>query len=128
VVLRLLLDTNAFLWMQADSPRLTQRQRTAMVNADRLLVSTASAWELAILVRLKRIALDASIGETIRDSGLELLEIRLDHIEQLAGLPLLHRDPFDRMLVAQAMVEDCNVVTSDRRFAQYGVSVIGADG
>jgi PIN domain nuclease of toxin-antitoxin system len=85
----------------------------------------ASAWELAILVRLGRIHLDVGIAHAVRAPGTSVLDIRLDHIECLAELPPIHRDPFDRMLIAQAIVERCAVVTSDRRFEQYGVAVLG---
>ena len=57
---------------------------------------------------------------------MDVLDVRLDHVERLVELPLLHRDPFDRMLIAQALVEQCDVVTADGRFAQYGVAVVGA--
>jgi PIN domain nuclease of toxin-antitoxin system len=124
--LKLLLDTNALLWTRAGSARLTEVQRSAMAHADSLLVSVVSAWEIASLLRLRRIELEESISKTIQGPGWDVLGIRLDHVERLAELPMLHRDPFDRMLIAQALVEQCDVVTADRRFAQYGVTVVGA--
>jgi PIN domain nuclease of toxin-antitoxin system len=122
--LKLLLDTNALLWARADSPRLTAHQRKAIADADTVLFSVASAWELAILLRLGRIDLDVSIRDAVRAPRTSVLDIRLDHIECLARLPLIHRDPFDRMLIAQAIVERCAVVTSDRHFDQYEITVV----
>ena len=124
--MRLLLDTHAFLWWVGASPRLSRRAKTAIANArNQYLVSVASGWEIAIKVSLGKLRIDAALDrflpEQLAENGFEPLAINMKHIALVARLPFHHRDPFDRLLVAQAIGEELAVVTADPVFARYGV-------
>jgi PIN domain nuclease of toxin-antitoxin system len=120
---RLLLDTHAFLWWRDDHPNLKDAARDLISSADMVFVSAASAWEVAIKVALGRLKIPASFEAGVVESGFEKLPIHFSHAQAVGRLPPYHRDPFDRMLVAQAMIEDLTLVTHDRRFKKYAVEV-----
>lgn len=124
--MRLLLDTQAFLWWVMDQPGLSRRARSAVRSpAHECLVSVATCWELAIKVSLGKVKLPAAIArfvpEQLEANGFRLLSVELAHVAQVARLPFHHRDPFDRLLAAQALEEGLTVVSSDRVFGRYGV-------
>jgi len=124
---RLLLDTNVLLWWLSDDRRLAKEAREIIANPNNdVLVSAASVWEVAIKAALKRIEiqLDDLEGAIIR-SGFQPLPIGLRHAVAVGRLPAVHRDPFDRMLVAQAGIEELRVVSHDRVFERYGLSTEG---
>ena len=121
---RLLLDTHCFLWWKTDDVRLTQAARQAIAEAEVVFVSAASAWEVAIKARLGRIELSADFADGINDSGFERLLIQFEHAAETRNLPDHHRDPFDRMLVAQARVEGLTLVTHDRQLEPYGLELL----
>ncbi len=121
---RLLLDTHCFLWWKTDDVRLTEAARQAIVDADLVFVSAASAWEVAIKARLGRIKLDADFASGVAESGFERLLIRFEHAEVTRALPDHHRDPFDRMLIAQARVEGLTLVTQNRQLEPYEVELL----
>ncbi len=123
---RLLLDTHVFLWWKVDDPRLGSQAREAIAQADLVLVSAASAWEAAIKAQLGKLELSASFAEGVVASGFEKLPINFEHAEENAKLPSHHRDPFDRMLIAQARVEGLTLVTHDRGLAAYDVPILWA--
>jgi len=117
---RLLLDTHMFLWTVTDSPRLTARARDDIVGAEAVYVSAASIWEIAIKAALGRIEGDvAVIARSIEESGFIELPITAAHAARVSGLPPHHRDPFDRLLVAQALAEPLVLLTADKELAQY---------
>ena len=127
--MRLLVDTHALLWA-IDSPEKLGRKAREVLKApgQRIFVSTVSLWEIAIKVSLDRLDLDPDWREII-ESGLahmhgRWLTIKPTHCGIVATLPWWHRDPFDRMLVAQAISEDLALVTRDRLMGDYGVRVI----
>lgn len=118
--MRLLLDTQLFLWWLSGSRRLPAAARGLVGQADEVLVSTASLWEATVKIGLGK--LHADVGELIggiEASGFRELPIRAAHVATLASLPLHHRDPFDRMLVAQAITEPLRLITADRTLRQY---------
>ena len=119
-----LLDTQAFLWWVSDDGRLSRRARTT-IAAEHGYLSSASCWEMAIKASLGELALDAPIerfvSEQLAANGLRMLEIELEDVARVAALPFHHRDPFDRLLVAQALRRDLRVVSADRAFTAYGV-------
>ena len=121
----LLLDTQAFLWWVADDPRLSGRARRAITGASCLL-SVASCWEMAIKASLGKLSLPGAVDRFMQDqievNGFTLLAISLEHVSGVAGLPFHHRDPFDRLLAAQALAEDLSVVSADPIFRRYGVT------
>lgn len=126
----LLLDTHALLWLVLDDQRLGEGARRAIRDAERCLVSTVSFWDVANKVALGKLAVDIrALADATARSGLATLDVSLSHVIALAALPLHadHRDPFDRMLVAQARAEGFGLVTRDRKLARYGVTLVGCD-
>ena len=124
--MRLLLDTHALLWWLADDPRLGPRARTLIADpGNDILVSAASLWEIVVKSRIGK--LDASIEAVeralLRDS-FERLAISPAHLASLAALPAHHRDPFDHLLIAQAIGEDATLVSEDRNMGLYDVRVL----
>jgi PIN domain nuclease of toxin-antitoxin system len=119
-----LLDTHAFLWWCEDSRQLSRKARKAISEEDCLL-SLASLWEIAIKVSLGKLKLPASIDRYVPQqlalNGFSALEIGFRHISGCAELPWHHRDPFDRLLVAQAVEEELPVVSRDPVFEHYGI-------
>jgi PIN domain nuclease of toxin-antitoxin system len=123
----LLLDTHAMLWFLWADPRLTARAKSLIEDAEnRKLVSVASCWEIAVKVSLKKLDLGESsrlfLPREIARNHFELLPIGIDHATAVEGLAMHHRDPFDRLLIAQALVEGLSLVSADGVFDQYGVS------
>jgi PIN domain nuclease of toxin-antitoxin system len=123
-VSRLLIDTHALLWWLSDDPALSSTARTAVADpANEPLVSAASVWEIAIKRSLGKLTAPEHMPDRIADEGFAWLPVSASHAWRVRELPPHHRDPFDRLLVAQALVEDVPIVTSDRWFAEYGVAV-----
>ena len=122
--MKVLLDTHALLWWVTDDPRLSDAARNAILNAD-VAVSVASLWEIEIKRGLGRIDVDTRelIREVGQTEGFRMLEIRPTHVLTLGELPLLHRDPFDRMLIAQAIRDRLTLVTRDEAIHRYEVDV-----
>jgi PIN domain nuclease of toxin-antitoxin system len=122
--MKLLLDTHAVLWWQGDDRRLPKAARTAIATADVVWVSAASGWEVAIKQGLGRLRLAEPFAVTVAADDFTELPMTLAHAARLATLPPRHRDPFDRMLVAQALIEKATLVSKDRALAAYGVDVL----
>ncbi|MGH2794144.1 MAG: type II toxin-antitoxin system VapC family toxin [Actinomycetota bacterium] len=120
-----LLDTHALLWWLTDDRRLSRRARETIANDD-ILVSVVSAWEIEIKRGLGRLDADthAILDEVTGTEGFAWLEIGPAHVAALVDLPALHRDPFDRMLVAQAQLEHVALVSRDRGLRGYQVETI----
>jgi PIN domain nuclease of toxin-antitoxin system len=114
----LLLDTHIVLWMRAEPGKLAERERAAIDRAPRRCISVVTLWEIALLVGLGRIDDDPRLFAV--PQGVELLPLLPAHCQALIGLPQIHRDPFDRMLIAQARVEGLMLVTRDDKIASYG--------
>jgi len=128
--MKLLLDTHVFLWLNGSPEKLTTAAREACENpGNSLYLSLASVWEIQIKQQLGKLELDTPWQDMIKtqqiDNDMALLPIQLAHVEGLAALPSVHRDPFDRMLVAQAITEGMTVITVDPVFSDYPVRVIG---
>jgi PIN domain nuclease of toxin-antitoxin system len=123
-VSRLLVDTHAVLWWLADDEALTEPARTVMADPQNdLLVSTASVWEAAIKRALGQLTAPDDLPDVIEEEGFVFLPVSPLHAWGVGTLPPHHRDPFDRLLIAQAQAERLAVVTGDERFAAYGVDV-----
>lgn len=127
--MRLLVDTHAFLWWIADDTSLSQKARDAIADPENeCLLSAASAWEIAIKASLGKLALDEEVGRFVPEqlalNAFGVLPIELGHAVRVASLPFHHRDPFDRLLAAQALEEKIAVVTADAVFRRYGVTRI----
>jgi len=127
---RLLLDTHIFLWLIAGSERLRDPARSLLIDAENeALLSVASLWEIAIKVNLGKLTLERPFEELIPEqlsvTEIDQLPIRMEHLAALLKLPLHHRDPFDRLIIAQALAEGLPVLSSDPEFQKYPVQVIG---
>jgi PIN domain nuclease of toxin-antitoxin system len=127
--IRLLLDTHALLWWLFDDPKLSTAARSAIFSpGNEIVVSAASAWEIAAKHRLGRLSeagdVAARLPHYLRRARFAVLNISLEHAMAAGALPGPHKDPFDRMLVAQARLEDLAVATMDRVFRDYDVAVI----
>jgi PIN domain nuclease of toxin-antitoxin system len=126
---KLLLDTHAFLWWVEGTPALGRRARAAVSNPDNeVFFSIASCWELAIKLSLGKLRLtqrlERFIPEQLTRNGFVLFGVELRHVLRVADLPFHHRDPFDRVLVAQALQDQLAIVSADRVFRKYGVTVV----
>lgn len=123
--MRLLLDTHVFLWAVAGSALLKPPARRLIESADEIFVSAASIWEVAIKARLGRIEADPTeLAAAIEPSGFLELPITARHAAGVAHLALHHHDPFDRLLVAQALAEPLRLLTADEQLARYTDLVI----
>jgi PIN domain nuclease of toxin-antitoxin system len=128
-VRRVLLDTHAFLWFLYDDPRLSAIAGAAIADPGSTpLLSLVSLWEIVIKTQLGKLQLGMPVerffAEHVHGRQVDLVGVDPFHLLAYANLPLLHRDPFDRLLVAQAMTLGVPVVTADPHFAPYGVDVI----
>jgi PIN domain nuclease of toxin-antitoxin system len=125
--LRLLLDTNALIWVLAEPHRLAARATQALEDAESdVFVSIVSPWEMAIAKARGRMDPPDDLETQIEQRRFTLLPIHLRHTEAIAFMPNHHRDPFDRMLIAQAQVDGLTIVTSDRKLREYPVSLLPA--
>lgn len=122
--MKLLLDTHAFLWWMEDSKKLRAGARRAITKAETVWVSAASAWEIAIKVGLGKLKIPGPFAEAVEHSHFSALLIGFEHAALVGRLPRHHADPFDRMLIAQAIVEGATLVTHDAQFEAYAVSVL----
>jgi len=120
-----LLDTHAFLWWTADDERLTVAAHQAIADSECYL-SLASCWEVATKVSLGRLQFDRPVAqffaEQLPANGISLLPIEFRHVMAVASLPFHHRDPFDRLLAAQAAAEKLSIVSADAVFDAYGIA------
>lgn len=128
--MRLLLDTHLFIWWNGNLGLLSPQVRALCENKDNTLVlSLASIWEMQIKSQLDKLTFNEPLAEVVesqqRANGLELLPITTEHIYALQDLPSPHKDPFDRLLIAQAIVEKIALVTADAVFQQYDVELLG---
>ena len=124
----LLLDTHAWIWYKLSSRRLGPVARAAIASAPDVYLSAASAWEIAIKTSAGKLAppYNGAIEAELAFDRFTGLPVMLVHTEALRTLPMVHRDPFDRMLVAQAKCEGLTIVTADPHIARYGVGVLNA--
>ncbi len=125
--MKFLLDTHSFLWFIEDNPRLSSTGRALMEAADnQLFLSAASVWEMAIKISLSKLRLsqpfEVFIPEQLSRNRIELLDITVQHAAVVSGLPFHHRDPFDRLLIAQALTESLPIIGNDGAFDAYAVT------
>ena len=125
--MRLLLDTHSLLWALGEPALLSQKAREALNARENIVyVSVVSLWECAIKASLGKLRLPGDFFEALAPAGFEWLPIALPHLNAYVELPMHHRDPFDRMLVAQALHEQLALVTRDQAIRRYAVPVISA--
>ena len=124
-----LLDTHAFLWAITDDPKLSRKAKQIFTNPrNRLLLSVVSLWEIIIKTQIGKLSLPGPIEDYLQEhlsrTGVETLSLEASHVWQLRNLPRRHRDPFDRMLVAQSKVERLPILTRDRWIKRYPVRTV----
>jgi PIN domain nuclease of toxin-antitoxin system len=123
----LLLDTHVLLWWLDDHPALSRQAREAIEDGENLVfVSAATVWEIRIKQAIGKLAIPANFKAVLDAEPFVYLDITVDHAHAVIDLPMHHRDPFDRMLIAQAISERLTLLTHDERFRSYGVSLIQA--
>ncbi len=122
--MNLFLDTHVLLWWLDDSSNLSKAERNAIADPGNLIVvSAAVIWEMRIKQALGKLEISTDFYPVIKDQGFELLSITADHAYAAGGLPMHHRDPFDRMIIAQARLEKLCIITRNNIFSRYAVSV-----
>jgi PIN domain nuclease of toxin-antitoxin system len=123
---RLLLDTHALLWWLTDNPRLSHAAEAAISSPENdVFVSTCIGYEIAYKQRLGRLPpLPENLHGRLRRERIDVLAISLKHALAAASLPGPHRDPWDRIMMAQAVAEDCHMITLDKVFTDYGIAVL----
>ncbi len=126
--MKALLDTHTFLWAIADEGKLSRRAKQIYTGSNDLWLSAASMWEILIKVQAGKLPLPEPAGpylvKKLAQNQIELLPITLDHVLGIESLPFHHRDPFDRLLIAQAIKEKWPIITADPWFSRYPVDVI----
>jgi PIN domain nuclease of toxin-antitoxin system len=128
--MRLLLDTHVFIWWNSDYSKLSSKARNLIEDENNeLILSVVSVWEMQIKLQLGKLpvmpaSLDIIISRQQSENALAILPVQLEHVFAIDDLPLLHRDPFDRMLVAQAKAENLPLVTHDAMISQYPITII----
>jgi PIN domain nuclease of toxin-antitoxin system len=126
---RVLVDTHVLLWMMSRSARLSGTAREALADPiNELCFSIAGYWEMGIKMSLGKLELapgwDHAIPREMARNGIDVLPITPAHVHEVTKLPWIHRDPFDRLMIAQAIVEKATILTSDRSFPEYEVAVL----
>ncbi len=126
--MKLLIDTHTFIWFINESPQLSADVKNLLESNVELLLSIASLWEIAIKVSIGKLTLpdtyDKFIPQQVQLNDIEILPISMAHLAVVTNLPFHHRDPFDRILIVQAMVEKVSIVSTDGIFDSYGISRI----
>lgn len=125
--MNLLLDTHVLLWWLDDNPGLSRRARTVIADGNNLVfVSAGVIWEIQINHALGKLKIPKNFRIVLDQQGFELLDITVEHAYAVGKLPLYHRDPFDRILVAQAKLENMILVSRDKRIKKYKIPLINA--
>ncbi len=122
--MNLLLDTQVFIWWRANPDRILDNVRDRIATTAVVFVSVVSVWEAAIKAALGKLRYPGSFTAAVRDSGMHRLSLGFEQAEMSAQLPFHHKDPFDRALIAQAKAEQLTIVTTDRMFEKYDVSLM----
>ncbi len=123
--MRCLLDTHIFLWSLNSDPKLKDSIRKILQDPqNEVYVSVVNGWEISIKHKVGKLPLKTTVAECFKKSDFKILNINLEHILQLDKLPLHHKDPFDRILVSQAQVENLTLITSDQKIGQYPVKIM----
>jgi PIN domain nuclease of toxin-antitoxin system len=122
---RLLIDTHVLIWWREDSPRVSARVRQEITDpTNEICVSVVSLWEIVLKRSSGRLQFPDDLEQVVREESFTLVPIDYRHLRTAEGLAWFHRDPFDRMMIAQALAEGIPIATADRHFAAYGVQVV----
>jgi PIN domain nuclease of toxin-antitoxin system len=123
----MLIDTQSFIWFVENNPRLPLTVKVVMEESAKLALSIVSLWEITIKISLGKLVMSGDIATTIDKAlanGFEILPVERNHLITLSTLDFIHRDPFDRLIISQAIAENVSVVSCDSIFQQYPVNVI----
>ncbi|HZH34852.1 MAG TPA: type II toxin-antitoxin system VapC family toxin [Pyrinomonadaceae bacterium] len=125
--MRLLLDTHILIWFLEGNPKLSnERQQIITVAQNDVFVSIASLWEMAVKISLGKLTLCQPLADVVKQlaaDNIETLPILPPHVLQVSTMPFHHRDPFDRIIIAQSDIENLPIMTDDQEFAAYGVKL-----
>jgi len=125
--MKVLIDTHVLLWGLQDAAKVSDRVRTLLPSAD-VWISVASLWEIMTKVQIGKLTLPTPVGgylaDKLRMNGVSVLPLTFANVRQLEGLPLHHRDPFDRVLIAQSLEENLPLVSANQQFEKYAVKLI----
>ncbi len=122
-----LLDTHVLLWWLDDNPALSEKARSVIADGEHLVfISAATIWEIRIKEALGKLKIPSNFQKVLSEQSFEMLDITFDHAHAISTLPNHHRDPFDRMLVAQAKTEGLSLVTRDRQLKNYNIPIVEA--
>jgi PIN domain nuclease of toxin-antitoxin system len=125
--MNLLLDTHVLLWWLDDNPKLGPKARAAIAEGGNMVfVSAAVVWEIRIKQALGKLQIPADFRKVLNQQTFDMLDITVEHAHEIGHLPLHHRDPFDRMLIAQAKVENLTLISHDHRLRGYKIPLINA--
>jgi len=117
-----ILDTHIILWWLEDSHELRHETKSLIMNPEnRILISTASIWEINIKMGIGKLKVSNEYANILIDDGFEILDIQLPHVMKVLELPDIHGDPFDRILIAQTMIEEATLVTRDKNITQFPI-------
>lgn len=127
--MKLLLDTHTFLWFIEGDPNLSDTARSLIEDeGNQRFLSSASLWEMSIKVSISKLALQMSftdlVTQQVYGNAIEVLEVRPEHLDVLAKMPFHHKDPFDRLIIAQSIVESIAVISKDSEFGKYPVTLL----
>lgn len=126
--MKYLLDTHTLLWFLEDDPQLPEKVRKEIADIDnKCYISIASLWEIAIKIKLGKLSIKfpfEKFAAYLSDNEIELLPISLEHLLQLLNLELHHRDPFDRLIIAQGLAENLTILTKDENFSRYTSNIL----
>lgn len=124
---KLLIDTHILIWFITEHPQLTNKSKTLIENSQSCFISVASLWEIGIKMSLGKLELRITLDELVKiilESGFAILPINQIHVIKNSELNFFHKDPYDRILIAQALIEDLEIITSDTTFLNYPVNTI----
>jgi PIN domain nuclease of toxin-antitoxin system len=122
--MNLLLDSHAFIWWIDDDTRLGPKARLAIESAEKVFVSVISVWELGSKQAAGKLEINTDLAKAAQDSGFEILDCQLAHAQLAPTLPPHHKDPFDRMLLAQATIERLKIMSQDGAFTNYEIDLV----
>ncbi len=123
--MRLLVDTHVLLWWRDDSPQLSPRARREIADSkNEVCVSVVTLWEIVLKRSAGRLNFPDDLEQVLQEDSFTLMPIGFQHLRTIERLPFLHKDPFDRMMIGQALAEGIPIATGDRIFAAYGVQIV----
>ena len=124
--MKYLLDTHAVIWYFDDSPKLSEKIKEIIDNSENnICISSVSLWEIAIKINIGKLDVDFTLDELlieIKENDFDILQIEDEYLQELSSLPFIHKDPFDRFIIATALAEDLTIITADENIQKYDVS------